>query len=187
MYYGYVYGESYKEVKDQIIRLRAAFSFENKSLYQYKGSVKDWFERWLVQQIAPKVKQSTYVSYQHKLTTYLFPDLGNKPLVKLTQEDLQNWLQHLQERLSASSIRVIFRLVNSGLEAAEAAHLRVDNPGQGLSIAESDGQSGQGVNHVTATSANQSGQGLRPRVSDLTGTGNRHENWRNLWLKMARH
>lgn len=131
LYYGYVYGDSYKEVKEKVIQLRADYQLANQSLYAYKGTVREWFESWLTQHVAPKVKQSTYASYRHKLETYVFPYLGDKKLVKLTQKFLQEWVYSFEKKLSPSSIKVIFRVLQSGLESAKNQHFRVDNPCEG--------------------------------------------------------
>lgn len=133
LYYGYIYGESYKEVKEKIIRQRADDQFDI-GVTAYYGTISEWFEFWLRHHIASGVKQSTYASYYHKLHTYVFPVIGHRKLVKLTQQDMEDWVKNIEGILSPSSIRVIFRLVQSGLEMAKKQHYRVDNPCEGCHL-----------------------------------------------------
>lgn len=134
LYYGYIYGDSYKEVKEEVIRQRADYQFEKQSVNAYYGTLREWFEYWLEHHIGPRVKHSTYASYHHKLHTYVFPDIGQKKLVKLTQDDIQDWVDNFESKLSSSSIRVIFRLVQSGMESAKKQRFRVDNPCEGCRL-----------------------------------------------------
>ncbi len=138
LYYGYIYGDSYKEVKSEVIRQRADYQFEKQLINAYYGTVKEWFEFWLKHHVAPRVKQSTYASYHHKLHTYVFPEIGHKKLVKLTQADIQEWVDDFGTKLSPSSIRVVFRLVQSGFEAAKKQHFRVNNPCEGCQLPKVD-------------------------------------------------
>lgn len=84
--YGYVYGHTYKEVKEKLgsaataapgplVRKRRAPTFAALS------------QQWLLSQ-KPRVKESTYNKYANLLELYILPALGNVGVERVSREDI---------------------------------------------------------------------------------------------------
>lgn len=87
--WGYLYGATYAEVKQRMLRKKAECSF-----YQFtdqKLLFAQLAEQWLAS-IAPGVKESTLAHYGYTLRRYLLPVLGNLPLHLLDEQRLEQGL-----------------------------------------------------------------------------------------------
>jgi len=86
--YGYLYGKTYREVKEKR-RLLTIMPKENKvtnkALFEY------YLKEWLSNR-STKIKRSSYMVYANKINKYLIPDLGNKPIYCLNQELIEEYL-----------------------------------------------------------------------------------------------
>lgn len=117
--YGYVYGHSLQEVREKLYPMKIRYFNVLKMNGLSCMSVFEWGTRWLAE-IQMDVKPSTYASYYHKLTKYVFPLLGKQSLNELSQESGNRFVQELQEHsLKPSSIHVIFQVVNRMLNHAK--------------------------------------------------------------------
>ncbi|WP_137663140.1 tyrosine-type recombinase/integrase [Enterococcus hulanensis] len=131
--YGYVYGKSYTEVKQKLYPLRIRYQ----SLQRIQGfsaeSFEDWTAEWL-NEVQDEVKPSTLSSYRYKLTKYVLPVLNETPLNELSIDSGRSLLKILQEKLSRSTIQVIFRIVNKCLNRARKKGKIHTNPFSELTI-----------------------------------------------------
>ena len=87
--YGYVYGKSYKEVKDKKIAAVAALSTETPSPIDQTGqpTVKDVTARW-IEDLATIRKKSTIVKYTNQIENHIIPNLGDKRIDAVSNDDI---------------------------------------------------------------------------------------------------
>ncbi|MBO1308810.1 site-specific integrase [Enterococcus sp. 669A] len=126
--YGYIYGKSYREVKDKIEPLRKKIALL--SHYQVVGGLtyQQWIDQWLVE-MQDTVKESTFSSYSYKINRYLLPHLAEISLHEINDAKLQELVQGwLEEGLSISSIKIIVGLLSRSLKNAEQKGKIEKNP-----------------------------------------------------------
>lgn len=131
--YGYVYGKSYTEVKQKLYPLRIYYQ----SLVQIQGSSAQTFEEWTIEwlrEVQEAVKPSTFSSYYYKLTKYVLPMMKEISLNELSLETGKFLLKQLQQRLSRSTVQVIFRILNKCLNRATTLGKITKNPFSELTI-----------------------------------------------------
>lgn len=74
IYYGYIYGHSYQAVRKRIIEKKATHTLYHTSTHQrFQGDFEAWATIWLNQLMKENIKESTYASYQNKLTLHILP------------------------------------------------------------------------------------------------------------------
>lgn len=135
IYYGYIYGYKYSEVKDKLIFIKyEKQTVGRKNLMPYDGQLSDWVSYWLETFVHPKVKNSTYASYKNKLTVHVLSKLGEIKLQDLKKSDFEELLNEMRMNLEASSIKAVFSVVKNCLSKAIAMNLLVDNPCVGLDL-----------------------------------------------------
>lgn len=126
--YGYVYGKTFREVKEKIEPLKKKIALLTH--YQTVGNLtyQQWIEQWM-SEIQETVKESTFSSYSYKLHHYLLPHLAEVSLNQLTSDRLQELVQRWgTQGLSASSIKLIVRLLSQTLKQAEQKGKIAQNP-----------------------------------------------------------
>ncbi|MBO1308895.1 site-specific integrase [Enterococcus sp. 669A] len=126
--YGYVYGKSYREVKDKIGPLRK--KMELLAHYHAVGGMtyQEWMSLWL-SEVQDTVKESTFSSYSYKVQQYLLPHLAELSLSEITEEHVQKVVKHwLEDGLSVSSVKLIVGLLSRTLKAAEGKGKIARNP-----------------------------------------------------------
>lgn len=127
--YGYVYGRKYTEVKQKLERLKIDYAFSLQPQTVFNGTLNEWMTYWLNQLIANQIKQSTYASYQQKITQHILPLLGSRPLTALNEQDLEKLLVQLGEKgLSNATIHTIFTIINAALSKAIKERIIKENP-----------------------------------------------------------
>ncbi|MFD2307395.1 tyrosine-type recombinase/integrase [Enterococcus termitis] len=135
IYYGYIYGYKYSEVKQQLILMKyEKQTSSNKHLMQYDGKLLDWTKYWLETFVQPKVKDSTYASYKNKMDVHVLSKLGNIKLQKLKQSDIETLLNEMNETLKASSVRSILSVLKNCMSKAVALNLLTENPCTGIEL-----------------------------------------------------
>lgn len=131
--YGYVYGKTYTEVKQNLYPLKIQYQ----TLQQTQGSsaetIEEWTREWL-EDMQVKVKPSTLSSYYYKLTKYIFPVIKNISLNELSLEIGKELLRNLQKTLANSTIQVIFRILNKCLNHAKKMNKIISNPFSELKV-----------------------------------------------------
>ena len=95
-----------------------------------KMSLREWLDRWLEEYAAPSVRASTLEGYRGYIQRNIKPHLGDKPVGKITTEDIRRLYRALQEhgrqeehpqygyRLAGSTIRRIHGVLHEALDAA---------------------------------------------------------------------
>ncbi len=121
------YGETAKEVREQLTAfLRALDQGEPISLN--RQTVGQFLEKWLTETARPKIRPSTYVSYQSKVANYLIPALGKHQLTKLTPQQVQTMMNEMSERgLSPRSVQYARAVLRKALNQAMKWGLVVRN------------------------------------------------------------
>ncbi|MGX2946283.1 tyrosine-type recombinase/integrase [Enterococcus alishanensis] len=116
--YGYIYGKTYHEVKNKLYIFKAKYQNLRETNGDSVMPLISWGKYWLAS-IQDSVKQSTFASYEYKLTAYVYPSVGDYPLNELNKIQFQELITTWQKKgISNASIHVIYRLLNQCLNAA---------------------------------------------------------------------
>ena len=106
----------------------------------------EWLDRWLEEYAAPSVRPSTLEGYRGYVERNIKPRLGNKPVGKITVEDIRQLYRELQEhgrqeehpqygyKLAGSTIRRIHGVLHEVLDAAAQENLIARNPTDGITL-----------------------------------------------------
>ena len=104
----------------------------------------EWLDPWLEEYAAPSVRPSTLEGYRGYVERNIKPRLGNKPVGKITVEDIRQLYRELQEhgrqeehpqygyKLAGSTIRRIHGVLHEALDAAAQENLIARNPTDGI-------------------------------------------------------
>ncbi|MCB5952932.1 site-specific integrase [Enterococcus sp. BWT-B8] len=129
LYYGYIYGDTYRSVKERLFERKTYYYLEQSSKVRpYTGTFTDWGNFWLREIKGKLIKVSTYTSYQNKFHVHLFPLLGKYKLEKITIYHISDLIGHLTKRLASSSVQLIFHLLKDCLETAKQKKYIAVNP-----------------------------------------------------------
>lgn len=77
--YGYVYGKSYKEVKEKLLNVRVTREQERIDADVSNATFAFYSEKWF-SSLSPDIKESTKNKYQNLLDLYITPNWGDKRL-----------------------------------------------------------------------------------------------------------
>ena len=106
----------------------------------------DWLEYWYQNFSKPKLRQSTQLSYEGWICNRLIPGVGDIPLNKLTQADLQTFFRSMKEAgrmtnvdkcgkgLSDRSVRSCYAVCQMALDKAVEERLIHSNPAIGCKL-----------------------------------------------------
>ncbi|MDA9470513.1 tyrosine-type recombinase/integrase [Enterococcus sp. 5H] len=134
IHYGYIYGRSYKEVKEKMLQVKNSSEPPKISASSvYLDTLDQWSQYWftILQQ---RVKQSTFVSYSNKYKHHISPYLGQITLVELTKEDINHWVNKLGQVLTANSIRAVAQVLRTYLEDSVRAGVLPSNPYKNIQL-----------------------------------------------------
>lgn len=135
IYYGYVYARSYRSVKEQLLEKKSQYrSTMHQPSVTFKGSFGDWADQWLNIWMIDQIKESTYASYQHKLTQHIIPVIGKVSLELLNVSHINKLVGDLKKKLAPSSIQVVFRVLKSCLKMAKDKGYIFLNPTDNVSL-----------------------------------------------------
>lgn len=130
IYWGYVYGTAYTEVKQKLIHKKAEYGLYR--LTDAQLTFAELAEAWL-QSIKCGLKESTYAHYQYTLYKYILPILGESKILKLEESFLEQSLQKIiappdgqHKVLGFSSARECLSMVRRVCKYA--VHLRLIRP-----------------------------------------------------------
>lgn len=127
--YGYIYGKTYRGVKEQLVVLKSEYQQICQYQGEYAGSLSQWASSWLTEDVQPKVKLSTLASYQHKFQSYILPSIGGIQLNQLTGSNIQNLIHEWQrKKLSGSTIHLLIQLLRKCLAVAKQRGWLLLNP-----------------------------------------------------------
>ena len=125
--FGYVYSRSYREVKDKLIKLKAEKRCETTAISS-NLKLSDWIDVWM--ETSAHVKRSTMTVYMSYSNKHLKPELGEIQLKKLNRKIIQEFIDKLSEQMSPKTVRAVFSMLRSCLNAAyeeELVESVVDN------------------------------------------------------------
>ena len=125
--FGYVYSRSYREVKDKLIKLKAEKRCKTTEISS-NLKLSDWIDVWL--ETSARIKRSTMTVYTSYSNKHLKPGLGEIPLKKLNRKIIQEFIDKLSEQMSPKTVRAVFSMLRSCLNAAYEEELMeniVDN------------------------------------------------------------
>ena len=84
-----------------------------------RQSVGRFLSRWLGDSVSPSVKPLTYLRYTELVNLHLLPTLGQKPLSRLTPQDVQNlYSEKLRAGLSPRTVQHIHAVLRRALGQA---------------------------------------------------------------------
>ncbi len=137
--FGYVYGHTYKEVRDKLLPLKLHYSGQNATQSVFEGTLNDWTRCWMEEVVRSRIKESTYAYYNSMLQKHILPYLGSQKLVKITVKNVQEFVDNLQKKgLRRNSLRNIAGMLNRVLEGAVKKKLLLANPCTGVELPDRD-------------------------------------------------
>lgn len=113
--YGYVYGRTYREVKNRLNELKVKYQ-NKRRVVSSDLTVEEWVGIWLRDQ--SHIKDSSRMTYNSYLKNHLAPELGEIKLGSLTNEELQKFVNKKLESLSVKTVKDIFNMLRGALKAA---------------------------------------------------------------------
>lgn len=125
-----------KMLNEELVRVNAENSFSNKLNTIAKNSkysnilFSDYMLEWL-ENIKPKVVQSTYIGYEQVVKGRLYPYFKSKKikLIDLRPRDIQDFINYLyKQRLKGSTIAHYTSNMNTALKEAVIAEIIPSNP-----------------------------------------------------------
>lgn len=87
--YGYIYGKSYREVKEKLLHQKNTIEFRSNTIHSTVQSVA---EDWLIN-INDKLKHSTYVKYYNITQNHIICDIGSVKIENLSTELINNFIE----------------------------------------------------------------------------------------------
>ena len=127
----------------------------HRSIEEYRGvdlsedskmPLGQWLDRWLEEYIAPTVRETTLRGYQKLIDSYLRPRLGEKPVCKISPDDVQRLYRELLQNgrvrehpqygcgLSGCTVRKLHGVFHQAMDAAVREHLTARNPTSGATL-----------------------------------------------------
>lgn len=134
--YGSVYASNYIDVKNKLVKVKFNILFENDSdLITYSGTITDWLIYWLENIGIYHIKRTTYSNYIRFIRTLKILPLGKKQLIKISSNDVQNYVYYLQEKgLSAGSIKNMINFLKRAFKEAIDVNYITKNPCNNLKL-----------------------------------------------------
>lgn len=118
--YRYIYGKTYSDVKERLIRLKAEPKNAGKTVSS-NLKISEWFDIWYDSQT--HIKQSTKSIYQSYANKHLKPKMGTVRLKKLSRDLIQQFIDELSIELSPKTVRAVYSMLKLCLTAAYEKHL----------------------------------------------------------------
>ena len=127
--FGYIYGYQYGDVRDKLLLIKATMIQKNSPAPSCKKSLAEWTEEWWKQELAGRIKGSSWQTYRNILRRHILPVLGNCLLTEITPDMVSAFVHDLESHdFAASTIRGIWRILNSILRSAVEEGLIRQNP-----------------------------------------------------------
>lgn len=93
-----------------------------------------WMDNWLTNYL-PNIEATTRAGYKEKIETYINPYLGNTPLKALKTDNIQAWINMLNQRgLGPKTIRNAYNNLNAALKKAVVLRMLPYNPCEGTAL-----------------------------------------------------
>ncbi len=110
-----IYAKSKKELREKVENW---CSKAESGHIEIEMTLERWFKIWMRTVVADTVKIRTKETYEHVLTYYVLPKFGALKLKNITAQAFQEFLNELNQRLSASTVAKIRRYSIMCLDAA---------------------------------------------------------------------
>lgn len=133
--FGYVYGYQYTEVRNELLRKKAAQLPKAREVNYRRIFLRDWLQQWLESEVLGSVKASSYQTYRRLIQVHLVPKLGHFLLSEVTSSVSRDFISRLEsDGLAYSTIKGIFRILNSALRYAQEMGVIPLNPCRRIKI-----------------------------------------------------
>jgi integrase len=127
--YGYVYGKSYRVVKQKLEILKVKHLELNSKVISNEITFSEWLQFWFTTKARNQVKKTTYSSYYRLITKHIIPYFDGLMLNKMELNNIQEFINYLEKYgLSAGTIRNIFSILNKCLSEAKIQRYIYENP-----------------------------------------------------------
>ena len=133
------------ECQEKLVKLREECGRRSEKI-KPDMPLSDWIDFWYQNYSAPKLRPTTQACYSGRIYTHIIPSIGNIPLNKLTQNDLQQFYARLKksgrkkhvdkfgEGLSDRMVRSCHTTCRTALEKAVTEGLIRINPAIGCKL-----------------------------------------------------
>jgi integrase len=111
------YGKTREEAHDKLVAALADLK-KGLPIVTTVQTVAEFLETWLTDIVKPSVRPKTYASYAYLVKQHLSPGLGRYPLLKLTPQHVQLFLNERRAGLSARTVNYLQGTLRSALKVA---------------------------------------------------------------------
>ena len=173
--FGYVYARQYTEVRTLLLQRKAERLEATRPSFAYRGTLADWMEHWMENELLGSIKESSWQTYRNLLTHHLLPMLGGYALTQLTPKVVHEFVEELESTgLAESTIRGVYRLLSSAMRYALDEGVIRKNPCRKIHIQPREHGEQRVLNttnslSVQGTCSMSSRSGL-PNISSTTAT-----------------
>ncbi|MBQ9855508.1 MAG: site-specific integrase [Clostridia bacterium] len=117
--FGYVYGYQYQTVYNKLLIKKAETITGVVQRKKKTELLNTWFSNWMNMEVCPRVKISTYQTYEYLCKKHLYPLMDGVYLDSVTSNMVNSFIQKLiNEGLAINTIKGIYRLFSAGIRAA---------------------------------------------------------------------
>ena len=134
----YIYADTQKELAAKLRQNITAYQGVDLT-EECRMTLSEWLDRWLEEYMAGRIRSTTMDGYRRDLDNHVKPYIGEKPLLRLSAEDLRSLYQTLMESgnrnkgsehgtgLSPTTVRGVYNTLHHALKTAvEEGLLPVD-------------------------------------------------------------
>ncbi|MEZ3435183.1 MAG: site-specific integrase [Lachnospiraceae bacterium] len=129
--FGFIYGKQYGDVKKRLTLIKAELYQDSgitaPAIYG-NGSLESWADYWLETHVRPHVRPETYAGYRRNLDNHICAYLGKMRLTDISQRHIQNLANGLRDKMAATTLHGICRILKSLLTSACDEGLIMQNP-----------------------------------------------------------
>ena len=93
----------------------------------------EFLEFWLEDEMRPKIKNSSYVSYRNSIHRHINPHLGKVKLTKLNRGHIQQ-LYNKETKVSESAVKLVKTVMNTAMEYALKKKMISVNPAEDVDL-----------------------------------------------------
>ena len=141
-----VFGKSKRECTEKLTALKAQLGGIPLDKLRPEMRFADWLDYWYETHCKPNIRTSTQSGYEDRIRLHIKPELGEIPLNRLTQNDLQQFYARLKksgrktrteyygEGLSDRMVRMCHATCRSALQRAVQDGIIRTNPAEGCKL-----------------------------------------------------
>ena len=141
-----VFGKSKRECTEKLAALKMQLGGIPSDKLRPEMRFADWLDYWYETHCKPNIRTSTQSGYEDRIRLHIKPELGEIPLNRLTQNDLQQFYARLKksgrktctecygEGLSDRMVRMCHATCRSALQRAVQDGLIRTNPAEGCKL-----------------------------------------------------